>query len=79
MNVLPEDLNGRHKSGVISAVESMGDGQSVCLPDGIHARLSNMQINCLDPSQHQLRGIPSKPLHHSLCGALFLLLISRFS
>ncbi len=51
MNVLPEDSNDRHKSGVISAVESMGDDQSVCLLDGAHARLSNMQLDRLDPPQ----------------------------
>jgi hypothetical protein len=50
----------------------MGDGQSVCLLDGVHARLSNMQIDRLDPSHHELRGSLSKPLHHSPCGSLSL-------
>jgi hypothetical protein len=56
----------------------MRDGQSVCLLDGAHARLSKVQIDRLDPSHNELRGILSKPLHHSLCVALFLFLISLF-
>ena len=64
--------------GVLSTVESMRDGQSVCLLDGAHARLSKVQIDRLDPSHNELRGILSKPLHHSLCVALFLFLISLF-
>jgi hypothetical protein len=62
--------------GVISVVGSRGDGQNACPPDGVHARLSNMQDPSFNPSQHESRGILSKPLHQSLCASLFLLLIA---
>jgi hypothetical protein len=64
----PEDLQGRHNQGAISAVESLGSGAYVCIPDGVHARLSNMptaRVGFISASvvRHSV-DVGSDPLHH---------------